>query len=252
MSDVPTAARIVSVRAEGPTVRTFMLDRRMAAVPGQFVMVWLPGENEKPYSLVNDDPVTLTVACVGPFSRALHGLTAGDRLWLRGPFGRGFVLQGKRILLVGGGCGVAPLAFLARRAVAAGLEVTAAVGARIASELVLAEDPASVGCRVLTATEDGSAGCKGLVTVLAERLIVGESPDALYACGPEAMLQAVLAQCEEHSVPCQVSMERVMKCAIGVCGSCDMEGYLVCRDGPVFTGEALRGRPWPGHSGQAR
>jgi dihydroorotate dehydrogenase electron transfer subunit len=202
-------------------------------------MLWLPGINEKPYSLVNDSPVMLTVDCVGPFSEAMHALREGDPIWLRGPYGRGFTLMGRRALLVGGGCGTAPLAFLARRAVQSGIEVTAAVGARSEAEIVLAVELASAGAQVSVATDDGSAGHHGLVSALAERLIQPMHPDAIYACGPEPMLHAIVALCRDRGIPCQVSMERVMKCAIGVCGSCEMEGRLVCRDGPVFRGDEI-------------
>ena len=84
--------QIVEIRAENEQTKTFVLDGALDAAPGQFVMAWLPGVDEKPFSLADADPVTLTIAAVGPFSRALHGLAVGERIWLRGPLGKGYQL----------------------------------------------------------------------------------------------------------------------------------------------------------------
>jgi dihydroorotate dehydrogenase electron transfer subunit len=89
---LPRATRIVEVTKDSAWVWTFTLDLHLEAQPGQFVMVWLPGVDEKPFSLVNADPVRLTIARVGPFTTTLHTLRPGDRLWVRGPLGNGFSL----------------------------------------------------------------------------------------------------------------------------------------------------------------
>ncbi|MCB0198217.1 MAG: dihydroorotate dehydrogenase electron transfer subunit, partial [Anaerolineae bacterium] len=83
---LPTAARISAIESDNYRTKTFVLDARLDAVPGQFVMAWLPRFDEKPFSLVNADPVTLMITAVGPFTRLVHELQVGDRLWLRGPF----------------------------------------------------------------------------------------------------------------------------------------------------------------------
>ena len=137
-TSLPQVARITSVTEESARVQTLTLDLRMEAAPGQYVMVWLPGVDEKPFSLVSADPVTLTIARVGPFTEAVHRLKAGDTIWVRGPLGRPFALPdariprpGSRILMVAGGYGVAPLYFLAQRARAAGWHVSVVIGARM-------------------------------------------------------------------------------------------------------------------------
>jgi dihydroorotate dehydrogenase electron transfer subunit len=235
------------VTDESPTVRTFVLDLRLEADPGQFVMAWLPGVDEKPFSLVRADPVTLTIARVGPFTTAVHALAAGDRLWLRGPLGHGFTLppypiSGRQspLLLVGGGYGVAPLSFLAERALPAGWEVGVVIGARTAADVVLAARFAALGARVAVTTEDGSLGQQGVATDAAHHLLVAQDYEALYACGPEPMLEAVERLARNHRLPAQLSYERTMRCGFGVCGSCARGGWLVCRDGPVkyVTGKA--------------
>ncbi len=221
-----------------------MLDGTMPAHPGQFVMVWLPGIGERPFSLMDDDPASLTVANVGPFTSALCELAPGDRIWLRGPYGKSFDLAGRRHhLLVGGGCGAVPLALLAKVARARGHQVIAALGARTADLLMLRWRFEALGCQVLVATEDGSAGLKGMVLDAVQQLLDDCWPQAVYACGPKPMLRAVAIQADAVGLPCWVSMERVMKCGIGVCGTCHFGDRLVCRDGPVFEGrEMLQGR----------
>ncbi len=242
-TSLPQVGRIVDVVDESAKVRTLQLNLHLPAQPGQFVMAWLPGLDEKPFSLVDDGPVTLTVARVGPFSTALHGLRAGDRLWLRGPLGRPFTLPSSLVpqspgsqsplLLIGGGYGVAPLYFLAGRVLAAGWRVSMVIGAQTAADVVLADRFAAIGARVMVATEDGSLGQRGLATDAAEGLLAEVGYQAIYACGPEPMLAAVERLARRHDLPAQLSYERYMRCGFGVCGSCARDGWLVCRDGPV-------------------
>jgi dihydroorotate dehydrogenase electron transfer subunit len=240
--DLPQAYTVAEVRVETPTIRTFVLDGEIQAAPGQFVMAWLPRLDEKPFSLSGAAPITLTVDCVGPFSTATHALAPGDRLWLRGPYGRGFEIPDSSVrdsgplLLVSGGCGVAPLLYLAQVAREAGHSVHAVLGARTAEGLLLEEQFAALGCTVHVTTDDGSAGTQGTSLDLATSLMDASnvSPACLYACGPELMLEGVYRLAQAHGLPCQLSYEAYMRCALGVCGSCARGDCLVCRDGPVF------------------
>lgn len=100
------------------------------AMPGQFVMVWLPGVGEKPFSIAAAAPLALTISDVGPVSHALNEIGVGEKVWIRGPFGQGYRLIGKRHLLVGGGYGAAPLAFLAEEALKQGHQVGVCLGAK--------------------------------------------------------------------------------------------------------------------------
>jgi dihydroorotate dehydrogenase electron transfer subunit len=233
-SGLPQPTKIAKIIEENAQVKTFGLEAAVEADPGQFIMVWLPRVDEKPFSLVDADPVTITVAKVGPFTEKLHRLKIDDRIWFRGPLGQGFELMGERILLIGGGYGVAPLAFLAQRAAGAGRRITAVIGARSRADLVFPRRFAELGCSVVLATEDGSAGVRGLATDVAESLLERGEVDAVYACGPEAMLNRVLELCRGYRLSCQLSLEKYMRCGLGVCGSCQRGGRLVCRDGPVF------------------
>ncbi len=237
MNTLPQPFTITKIVDENAVTRTFILDGALAAEPGQFVMAWLPGVDEKPFSLAAANPVSLTIAAVGPFSRAIHTLRTGDALWLRGPLGRGFRLPEKmtgELVLVGGGYGVAPLRFLAETARARGFPVRAIVGARTSADLLALDALAALGATVIPATEDGSVGRRGLVThALADALADG-LPALVCACGPTGMLAAVGKLCDAAGVPVQLSWEAHMRCGIGLCGSCERgDGWLTCLDGPV-------------------
>ncbi len=238
--NLPEPYRIVDIRQENPTVRSLVLDRAMSLEPGQFVMAWLPGLDEKPFSPSAADPLTLTVTRVGPFTAAMHQLKVGERLWLRGPFGHGFQITASAggnegILVIGGGCGAAPLRYLATKARAMGRHVYVVLGARTADGLFFQHDYAALGCHVYLCTDDGSAGERATAVQVAQTLLErGLAVDMLYACGPAPMLDAVEELAQVYQRPAQLSHEAYMRCGIGVCGSCSREGKLVCRDGPVF------------------
>jgi dihydroorotate dehydrogenase electron transfer subunit len=250
---LPRPFKIAAVRQENALTRSLVLDGSLDAVPGQFVMAWLPGVDEKPFSLAHADPVTLTVAAVGPFSRALHDLAAGDRIWLRGPLGRGYALPPARgsnsdsvsrphTLLLGGGYGVAPLRFLAERLLSAGHAVSMIIGARSAADLLLVEVFQTLDMRLWLATEDGSAGLRGLATDAIKPALAAARGETVmvYACGPTGMLRAIAAVCGARRLPAQLSWEAHMRCGIGLCGSCEVgDGWLTCLDGPVFSFDPL-------------
>lgn len=243
---LPRTVRISEIIQETRTVKTFILDDAIQARPGQFVMLWLPGVDEKPISIAAPDPLTVTVAKVGPFSDALHKCQVGDVVGWRGPFGRPFRLDGERpALLVGGGYGAAPLYFLAMQSVESGVSTIVALGARRADDLIFLERFQRLGVKLSLATEDGSAGLKGLVTDAVATLLAGRP--AIYACGPEGMLVALHVFCRERGLPGQLSVERYMKCGFGVCGQCALDDLLTCSDGPVLSVEQLDGKQDFGH-----
>lgn len=246
---LPTAVTIHSVETENYRTHTLVLDASLDAYPGQFIMAWLPRFDEKPFSLVDADPVTLMVTAVGPFSRLVHTLRPGDRLWIRGPFGHGYRIPAgqQRLALVGGGYGVAPLHWLARTQTGRASAITAILGARTADDILYTDRfQALRGSQVinhssqvtryatLITTEDGSLGQAGLVTDALEPLLAAGEIDGVYACGPHGMLAATAALGERYQIPCQLSWEAYMRCAIGVCGACEHEGKLLCLDGPVL------------------
>lgn len=235
---LPQPVRIREIQADNYRTKTFVLDAALDAYPGQFVMAWLPRFDEKPFSLVNADPVTLMITAVGPFSRLMHEKQPGDTLWLRGPFGRGYILPeaGKRLALVGGGYGVAPLHWLARTQMGVAASLTAVIGARTGADVLYAERFAALagGLETVVTTEDGSRGQAGRVTdALLPRLEGGEI-DAICACGPHGMLAALEELGRRFGVETQLSWEAYMRCGIGICGACEHAGQVLCLDGPVL------------------
>lgn len=219
------------------------LDEDLAAVPGQFVMVWLPGCGEKPFSIASMRPLGLLVVDVGACSHAIHQLSIGDPIWIKGPLGHGFALEGESLLLVGGGYGSAPLLPLAQEALTSGKRVNVCLGAQSEQGLLLIDDFGEIGCDVACSTEDGSSGYRGLVTSIVEQAIINNEVDTLYACGPVGMLSALADLCKTHLVNYQLSWEAHMRCGMGLCGSCEVRpeqdphlpiGWLACFDGPVY------------------
>jgi len=240
----PRAARILAIDDLNPTTKMFSLDLSLGAVPGQFLNLWLPDTDEKPFSIAYDDGTTLkvAVAAIGPFTKKLFRQRVGDRLGVRGPFGNGFsLLKRARVALVGGGFGAAPLFFLGERLAQKKCSVSAIFGARSKDFLFYLQKSREAGFAVFPTTDDGSFGERGRVTAPLERLLHKKALDFVFCCGPEKMMEAVARLCERAGVSCEVSLERFMKCGFGVCGQCACDRKLVCRDGCVFTGKEVLG-----------
>jgi len=212
--------------------------------PGQFVMLWVPGVGEVPMSVADYEGGILTMYITrrGRVTSHLHDhARVGIKLFVRGPYGRDFSpIERGRALLVGGGTGAAPLYFLAKRLRERGVECVAVLGFKSADHAILLSEMSKL-CRVEVATDNGSMGFSGPAHELAARLLNEELFHIVYACGPEPMIAAVLELARSSGVPLEASLERYMRCAVGVCGSCALEplGLRVCRDGPVFSGEVL-------------
>ena len=233
MTELPRAFRVLSVQPEGEGVSSLWLEGRIECAPGQFVMVWLPREGEKPYAIScrEEDRFAITVKQRGPVSTLLTRIEPGARIGVRGPYGRGFQLREKSCILAGSS-GIASVAVIKDIYPAMPLFI----GARTAAEVIYAERFPDM--RIFT--DDGSAGVKGFPTDALPELIDGGDIEVVYTCGPEVMMAAVFRICEERNLECQASMERYMKCGFGICGQCACDGLLVCRDGPVFNSGVLR------------
>jgi dihydroorotate dehydrogenase electron transfer subunit len=254
LSAIPTEAnflRIVRIRRivmESPLVKTFYFDDELCARgrPGQFVMIWLPSFDEIPMSLssASNGLASITVAKVGDATELLHQKRRDEVIGVRGPLGNSFQPISGKALLVGGGTGIAPLAFLAENLLELGTKVTFMLGAKSKEELLFLTRLNSLlskeGSETIVSTEDGSYGHKGVVTELAESALKRDKFDMIYTCGKEPMLLKIFLLAEKHKTPLQASLERLMRCAIGLCGSCTVGKYRVCIDGPVFTEKQLR------------
>lgn len=233
MADVPVMYRVVRVEEEAERANVLWFEGRMDFEPGHFFMVWLPGMDEKPYAIshIEESRFAITVEVRGKFSMRLIQSKPGQLLGLRGPYGNGFTVSG-RTCLVAGGMGIAAMALLHLRHPEAPL----LYGARTAREVIFRKRFPEM--RLFT--DDGSAGEKGFPTDALPALIERENIRLVCTCGPEVMMTRVFRICEERGIECQASLERYMKCGIGVCGQCACGDRLVCRDGPVFDSAALR------------
>ncbi len=228
-------------------VTTFMLPISLGSLPGQFLMLWLPGRDEIPMSIALDDGENLQVTffAVGDMTQALAKLKAGDLVGIRGPFGTSYAWEKKQHLaLVAGGYGAAPMFFAASKAAQDGCTLDVIIGARSREHLLYQQSFASLPrTTVHIATDDGSEGHKGYnVTVLAELLSSGVKFDQIFACGPERMLVAVSDLAAKEGTKCLLSLERYMKCGYGLCGNCTVDplGIRLCTEGPVVEGSLAR------------
>jgi dihydroorotate dehydrogenase electron transfer subunit len=237
--------RILSVKTESPTVKAFTVKDRLCskAKPGQFLMLWIPRVDEIPLSVLNagGGEVSVAVKAVGEATQALHELGSGDTVGVRGPFGKSFTENSGRVLMVGGGTGAAPLLFLAKKLAAKAERLSFVVGAKTKSELLFLRelDALCTEQSAVAATEDGSYGLTCLATEPLEGLLDKEEFDMVYACGPETMVRRVFELAEQRGIALEASLERLMRCGIGLCGSCVIGKYRVCRDGPVFNSAQL-------------
>ncbi|MCK9618052.1 MAG: dihydroorotate dehydrogenase electron transfer subunit [Lentimicrobiaceae bacterium] len=221
--------------------------------PGQFVEAKVEDSPStflrRPFSVHDVDyknnTLSLLIKSVGAGTRKLSTLVHGDNLNLVFPLGKGFSIpENKKVLLVGGGCGVAPLLFLARSLAGNHNELTITIGGKTASDVPLKEEYQKYG-EVYVATEDGSLGFKGLVTHHPVFNPVSKDFTAIYTCGPEVMMRAMAKIARASNLPCEVSLENMMACGIGVCLCCvvktNMGNQCVCTEGPVFNINNLQG-----------
>jgi len=243
----PTIVTIEKVIDETPTVKTLIFsDEVMSNVlPGQFAMVWIPGVNELPMSVMisqESGKAAFTVRKHGPASTGLFNVEVGGQIGVRGPYGNSFDLKEGKLLLVGGGTGLVPMMRLLTF-VKSTDDVTVLIGAK-SKEEVFFEDLANSllehnSHNVIVSTDDGSYGEKGFVTDLVEKLVCETRYDGVYVCGPEIMMYKTVQSAHSRNIFVQASLERMMKCGVGICGSCCVGEDLACRDGTVFNGDHL-------------
>lgn len=245
--DTPRIVTIEKVIDETPTVRTLVFsdDVFSKVLPGQFAMVWIPGINELPMSVMisqENGKAAFTVRKHGYASTELYSMKIGDKIGVRGPYGNSFTIRKGRLLLVGGGTGLVPLLRLVK-SLDKSSNVVLIMGAKTKDE-VFFEDLANKLLvenkhKVIVVTEDGTYGEKGLVTDVMEKLLIEDTFDSVYTCGPEKMMYKIVQLATSKKIHVEASIERMMKCGIGICGSCCFGDVLTCKDGTVFDGEFL-------------
>ena len=251
----PKICIIEEVIDETPTVRTLVFsdDVMSSVLPGQFAMVWIPGINELPMSVMisrESGKAAFTVRKHGHASTGLFNVKVGQQIGVRGPYGNSFDLKQGKLLLVGGGTGLVPmmrlLTFLKPDD-----DVTLLIGAKSKDE-VFFEDLANSlldknSHQVIVSTDDGTYGERGYVTEVVKKLVSEIRFNAVYTCGPEIMMYKTVQLAHSKGLFVQASLERMMKCGVGICGSCCVGEDLVCRDGTIFDGPHLLSNKEFGH-----
>ncbi len=239
-----------------------------SAKPGQFIMIKAGGEFgpllRRPLSihriLASEGAVEILYKVVGTGTRLLSETKKGDFLNLLGPLGNGFKINTDlhAAVIVSGGIGVAPLLFLAEKISEKKIDLLILLGAKTKNDILAVSELENLGGEIKLATEDGSLGCRGLVSELLEkRLGPPGSPVSkihCFTCGPRRMMARVAKLSKQYKIPCQVSLEAGMACGIGACLGCavetkprEWENYFasqphyqrVCKDGPVFDSDEV-------------
>lgn len=220
-------------------------------IAGQFVQVEVPDSKmtflRRPISINfvdrEQNELWLLIRKAGEGTKSLAGMQSGRTVSIVLPLGRGFSFPEKtdaRVLLAGGGVGVAPLLFWGTELKRHGYGVSVLIGARSASDLLELDEFAKVGT-VYVSTDDGSAGEKGLITY---NSALNSSWDNIYCCGPMPMMKAMAKYASRNHIECEVSLENKMACGIGACLCCvedtDRGNECVCVNGPVFNIKRLK------------
>ena len=255
---VPVPMRIAGVTRELPDVFTWVLEPPAPFVfsPGQFNMLYAHGAGEVPIS-ISGPPGELvhTIRAVGAVTRVMQRMTAGDEIGVRGPYGTAWPLdelRGKDVIVVAGGLGLAPLRpaileLLGRRDDFGA--VTVAYGARSPEEILYRDEVRAWRARFdvdVEVTVDRAGrdwhGPVGVVTRLVAAASLDPKRTAALVCGPEIMMRFVLRELEARGVGADrvwLSLERSMKCGVGLCGHCQLGGRFVCKDGPVYRADRV-------------
>ena len=215
-------------------------------LPGQFVEVRVDNSPttflRRPISInffdKENNELWLLIQKVGDGTRKLGELKPNDSVYLILPFGNSFSLpqsHDAKLLLVGGGVGIAPMLFWGAKLKEMGFKPIFLIGGRSEANLLQLEEFKKYG-ELYCTTEDGSVGEKGFVTN--HSILTDINFDAIYTCGPTPMMKAVAAYAQKNNVDCEVSLENTMACGIGTCLCCvtdSVDGHVcVCTEGPVF------------------
>jgi len=261
----PIKAKLTEVIAESPLIKTFVLvpEEEFSFGTGQFIELSVDGIGEAPFTPSSSPNVTdrleVTVMKTGYVTEIMHNLKPGAYMGIRGPFGRGYpveVFYGKEVLILGGGCGLAPIRSLlyALEYVKDNLEkVILCYGSKTPSDCIfkplfsrLNSIEKFEAYRTVDRVEEGWDGSVGVVTTLLNRIKINLKNSIAVVCGPPIMMKFGTIRLLEMGYKddqIYLSMEKNMSCGLGKCGHCMMGEFFVCKDGPVFTYNELRNTP---------
>ncbi len=227
---------------ETPKAVTIILRGEIDYKAGQFIMLWLPGLDEKPFvvSFKEDDYFGITIEEKGKFTKKIIKIKEGSKVGIRGAYGNGFTPKNNSII-VAGGLGMAPALSLIKKI----RNSTIIQGAKSKKYLLYLGNKNVIrnliknNNRIIYCTDDGSYGIHSFTTDILNE-VISKKIDVVYTCGPEVMIKGVFKICEKNKIECQASLERFFRCGIGICGACVCGDQLVCKDGPVFKSEQLK------------
>jgi len=267
----PIKTKIQGVTRETPNIKTFILEpeESLHFKAGQFIQLTVPEVGEAPFtpssSPYEKEKIKVTIMETGTVTSALHSLTPGGVVGIRGPYGKEYSLsdfEDKEILIVGGGVGLAPLRslfFALVHDIEKYKRVLFCYGAKTPSDIVyknaVLEDwhkinPARIHFRITV--DEGNENWKGKVGLVTNTLdnlneeIESIDESVAVVCGPPIMMKFVTLKLLDIGYKWSnifLSMEKNMSCGIGKCGHCQMGKFLVCRDGPVFTYDKIKDFP---------
>ncbi|MFX1258578.1 MAG: dihydroorotate dehydrogenase electron transfer subunit, partial [Promethearchaeota archaeon] len=244
--------KIESIVEHSPEIKSFTIrNPRIAKAyrPGQFVILWIPDVDFLPMSISNVDNnlIEITVQKIGEGTTKLFELRENDKIGIRGPFGNSWNYEdAQNILIVGGGMGIAALTSLIEPLKQNKKNIYVAIGAKDEPSLIFSDRLIDLIPNILCTTDDGSVGKKCYVTDTIEDIIKNENIDLIMTCGPEVMMKKIFKIAEAKNIEIQASLERKMKCGIGLCGSCcigEDNNVPVCKEGPIFKSPQLKKYP---------
>ncbi|MHA2392832.1 MAG: dihydroorotate dehydrogenase electron transfer subunit [Promethearchaeota archaeon] len=244
--------KIESVFEHSPEIKSIRIrNERIAKAykPGMFVILWLPDTDFLPMSVskVERNLIEITVQKIGDGTAKLFELNVGERIGIRGPFGTSWNYEdASNILIVGGGMGIAALTSLIEPLKLSQKNIYVTIGAQDKASLIFADQLIELIPNTICTTDDGSFGKKCYVTDAIDDIVSQNEIDLIITCGPEVMMKKVLDIAQLKDIKIQASLERKMKCGVGLCGSCCIgaqNDIPVCKEGPIFTSEQLNRIP---------
>ena len=261
----PLRASLHKVIDESPLIKTFVLkpEKEFSFATGQFIEVTIDGIGEAPFtpssSPLKTDLLEVTVMKTGYVTGIMHEMQPGEVMGIRGPFGRGYPVEkfyDKEVLILGGGCGFAPIRSLLYNLIAISdrlRKVTLCYGSRTPEDCIykpyiqeLRQTPKFEVLRSVDRADSNWNERVGVVTVLLDDVSVDIDNSVAVVCGPPVMMKFGTHRLLEMGYPDQriyLSMEKNMSCGLGKCGHCMMGKYLVCKDGPVFSYDEIKDQP---------
>ena len=261
----PFRAKLTRVIEESPLIKTFVLqpEKEFAFKTGQFIEVSVDGIGEAPFtpssSPLVSDMLEVTVMRTGYMTGYMHNMKPGDDMGIRGPFGRGYPVEkfyDKEVLILGGGCGFAPIRSLLYNLIAISgklRKVTLCYGSKTPEDCIykpyIAELRRTPKFEVLRSVDRADSDWTervGVVTILLDDVKPDIRNSVAVVCGPPVMMKYGTLKLLEMGYPdhdIYLSMEKNMSCGLGKCGHCMMGEYFVCKDGPVFTYAEIRDQP---------